>query len=162
MTAEDDALGTAVPGPRHRGVEQRPAEPASTRRRRGRQEEDDRCRVTSRHGHGARAVAGADDDAVAGVPAAREQLVGGEVLVGKRKGREAGEVAGPLAAPEVERRDQNSVSALSFSWISLYSGFEVSGRRLIIFAMFPATFTRPCMNAALASSSPFMIFTASS
>jgi len=57
---------------------------------------------------------------------------------------------------------QNSVAASISLWSDLYSAELVMGRRDMSLAMLPVTFTRPCMKAALASSSPFCIRIASS
>ena len=52
--------------------------------------------------------------------------------------------------------------SLIFDWMALYSGLWVSGIRLMSLPMLPVTFIRPCMKAALASSSAFWILTESS
>ncbi len=60
-----------------------------------------------------------------------------------------------------ERR-QNSVIASVSACSCLYSAEFVMGSMASSLAMLPVTLTRPCMNAALASSSPFWIRIASS
>ena len=57
---------------------------------------------------------------------------------------------------------QYSVCALTFSEIALYSALCVSGMSVINLPMLPVTFRRPCMNAALASSSPLLVLAKSS
>ncbi len=57
---------------------------------------------------------------------------------------------------------QKSVMGRISAWSALYSGEFVRGRSCMSLAMFPATFIRPCMNAAFASSSPRCTFTESS
>ena len=56
---------------------------------------------------------------------------------------------------------QYSVIARTLSWRVLYSGAMVSGMSCMSLPMLPVTLVLPCMNAALASSSPFWIATES-
>ena len=83
----------------------------------------------------------------------------GVTLIGYRQLRDL--MRGQLIA-RPDRRAQNSVIAAISVWSCLYSGALVMGSRAMTLAMFPVTLTLPCMKAALASSSPFWIFTASS
>ena len=107
------------------------------------------------------AVFSCQDDAGRGVlPAACKQLVSREVFVWERDLDERSQVSNPRGGPWDDL--QNSVSAASFSAIALYSGLCVSGIRDMSLPMFPVTFTRPCMKAALASSSPLVILVKSS
>ena len=96
------------------------------------------------------------------VDAARVKLLGYRALREPharsliRPGRSAGVV------PARGRGDQNSVISKVSTWSCLYSAEFVIGSIAMSFAMLPVTFTRPCMNAALASSSFFWMRMASS
>ena len=68
----------------------------------------------------------------------------------------------PSPGPAVGVSRQNSVTAVTFPLMALYSGLWVRGIRLMSLPMLPVTLSRPCMKAAVSSSSPFWILTESS
>ena len=114
--------------------------------------------IAGRHGHRAGPVVRGEHDA-AGIPARSHQLVGRQRLARQRLVEQRPQPLDVVSRPLDQA--QNSVLSLIFSLIALYSGLWVSGMSDMSLPMLPVTFMRPCMNAALASSSPFCTATLS-